>query len=194
MFQPFDEAPSRVLRLQPVKKVGSGFAIGLLPLEPVIGHDQDRVGHGQHCALLAAPAGPPAVLRTQLGLFGPDGRVSRLHQGGPQEAIALACLARCALAGAFMLAGGHTDPRGEVVGTRTATHGGADLGHEHFGGVASHPRDGSEQAHRLFKRAIDRLDLRIKAGDGLIQSIDLTQQLGQHKAMMRFDPPVQRLG
>jgi len=52
----------------------------------------------------------------------------------------------------------------------------------------------SRQAVLIPNRATDLLDLRIKTGNGVIQAVDLTQQLGQPKAMRRFDPPVQRFG
>jgi hypothetical protein len=41
-------------------------------------------------------------LRIQIGAFGPRGGVGRLDQGGSQEAITLAGLARRPFAGAFM--------------------------------------------------------------------------------------------
>ena len=105
LFQAFDESPSRVFRLQPVKKVGPGVAVRLLALDHVVGHDQHRVGDRENRALLAAPRRQPPVLRTEIGAFGARGGVAGLHQGGPQEAIALAGLARRAFAGAFMVAG-----------------------------------------------------------------------------------------
>jgi hypothetical protein len=59
MFQSFDEAPNGVFRLQPVEKVGPGFTIRLFPLDHGIGYDQDRVGHRQNHAPLAAATGQP---------------------------------------------------------------------------------------------------------------------------------------
>ena len=56
------------------------------------------------------------------------------------------------------------------------------------------PRDGIEPTYSLLGRATDRMDLRIKTENGVIQAVHLTQQLGQYQAMMRFDPAVQRLG
>jgi len=93
-LQTFDQSPSGVFRLQSIKQVGPGFAVRFPALDHVIGYDQDRVGHSWHCTLPATATGQPPVLRTQIGVFGPGGRVSRLHEGGPQEAIALAGRAR----------------------------------------------------------------------------------------------------
>ena len=76
-FQTFDQSASSVFRLQPVKKVGPGVAIGLLPLNHVVGHDQDRVGHCHNGALLATTCGEPPVLRLQIGALGPRGGVWR---------------------------------------------------------------------------------------------------------------------
>ena len=61
-----------------------------------------------------------------------------------------------------------------MVSTGKALHRGADLGHDHFSRAAGHARNGIEQAHGLFKRAIDRLDLGVKAGNRVIQAVNLT--------------------
>jgi hypothetical protein len=93
MLQPFDEAPSGVFRLQPVKKVGAGFAVGFLALDHVIGHDEPRMGDGPNRALLAAPRGQPPILRTQVGTFCPRGGVGRLHGYRTPQAMTFARLA-----------------------------------------------------------------------------------------------------
>jgi hypothetical protein len=73
-----------------------------------------------------------------------------------------------------------------VVRTGKTCHISANLGDEYFGGAASHARNRIQQVHDFFKRATDGLNLGIKADNGLVEAIDLTQQLRQHKAMMRF--------
>ena len=93
MFQAFDKPPSGSFRLQLIKKVTPGFTIRLLALDHIVGHDEHRMGDGHNRALLAAPAGEPPVLCTEIGTLGPRGGVGRLDQHGTQEAIALAGLA-----------------------------------------------------------------------------------------------------
>src|SRR5919197_422871 len=94
-FQAFDQSPSGVFRLQPVKKVGPGFAVGLLTLEHVVGYDQNREGHGENRAFLAAPRREPPVLRTEIGAFGPRGSMGRLSQSGPHwESASCPCRSR----------------------------------------------------------------------------------------------------
>ena len=44
----------------------------------------------------------------------------------------------------------------------------------------------SSKLHRFFKRAAVLLDFLIKARNGFIQAVDLAQQFGQNKAMMRL--------
>ena len=61
-----------------------------------------------------------------------------------------------------------------MIGTGKATHSRADLGHDHFGGGASDARNRIQQANRRFKRAADRLDLRIEAGNRFVEAVDLT--------------------
>lgn len=94
----------------PFKIVGSDFALGVAASDPVIGQHQDRMGQSGNRPLLAVAIGQPPLTRTELDVFRPGGRVSRLHEGGPQEALALAGLVRCPLAYAFMIAGGDTSP------------------------------------------------------------------------------------
>jgi hypothetical protein len=93
-FETFDEASSRVFRLKMVETVGPGFAVGFPALDHIIGHDQDRVGHRHHGALLATARREPPILCIQIGAFGPRGGVSRLHQGSSQDEMALAGLPR----------------------------------------------------------------------------------------------------
>ena len=80
-----------------------------------------------------------------------------------------------------------------MVSTGKARHISANLGDDHFGCVAGDPGDGIQQAHRFVKRAADRLDPRIKAGNRLIEAVNLAQQLRQHKPVMGFHPAVQCL-
>jgi hypothetical protein len=93
MFQPFDEAPRGVFRLQLINKVAPGFTIRRLALDHRVGHDAYRLGHSHHRAFRAAPYGEPPVLGTSLGTPGPRGGVGCLHPYGAQEAMALAGLA-----------------------------------------------------------------------------------------------------
>jgi hypothetical protein len=72
-----------------------------------------------------------------------------------------------------MVAWGDTGPRGRVISTGKTRHVGADLGHNHFGRVAGHPRNRIQQADSRFKRAAALLDLCIKSGSGLVEAIDL---------------------
>jgi hypothetical protein len=78
LFQPFDASPSRIFRLQPVQNVRPGVVVRLLPLDPIGGQHQHRVGHGPHGALLAAPRREPPGWRTQRGPRGPRGGMGRL--------------------------------------------------------------------------------------------------------------------
>jgi hypothetical protein len=65
-FQTFNQSPSGIFRLQSIKEVGSGVAVGFLTLDHVVGHDQDRVGHGENRPLLATATGQPFIPSTQI--------------------------------------------------------------------------------------------------------------------------------
>jgi hypothetical protein len=119
----------------------------------------------------------PSVRRTEGGAPGARRGVGGVDHGGPQAAMAFARLARRPLAGAFIMARGDPGPRRQVVRTGKARHLGAHRGDDHVGGVAGHPRDGVQQAHRFVKRAADGWDPRINAGDGLIEAVNLAEPL-----------------
>ena len=77
--QTFDEAPSDVFRLQSSEKVSPGVAVRLPAWDHGVGHNQNRVGHGENCALLSAPRRETSVLRTEIGAFGARRGVGGLH-------------------------------------------------------------------------------------------------------------------
>lgn len=79
-----------------------------------------------------------------------------------------------------------------MIGTGKATHIRANFRDDHFGRRAGDPRDSIQQVNRGFKGGANLLDLGIEARNRLIEAIDLTSQLGQHKAMMGFDAAIQR--
>ena len=73
---------------------------------------------GDDRLLVSAAATDAQVLGAQVCVFGaPGGAVGGLDQGDPQPAVALACLARAALAGGLVVAGADRGPaRGVPVG------------------------------------------------------------------------------
>jgi hypothetical protein len=192
-LQTSDPSPRSVFWLSPGAEVGPGVTIRLLPLHHVIGQDQDRVGHREHGPLLPTPRRQASVWRTERGAFRPGGRGRRLPQGGPPATMALAGLPRRPLARARMGAGGDAGPGGRMARPGAARHIRAELGDEHLGRAAGHPRNGSQQVHGLVKRAADDWAWRITAGDGLIEAIDLTPQLRPHQPVLRCHPASQRL-
>jgi hypothetical protein len=77
-----------------------------------------------------------------------------------------------------------------MIGTGKATHIRANFSDDHFGRGAGHARNRIQQANRGFKGGANRCDLYIEARNRLIEAIDLTSPLGQHKAMMGFDAAI----
>jgi hypothetical protein len=74
------------------------------------------------------------------------------------------------------------------------THVRADLGQDHFGGAPVDPGDGVQQRHLLSVRADDLLDPRRKRGDGLVQVVDVGQDLSdQQPVMVSAEPAGQGL-
>jgi hypothetical protein len=78
-----------------------------------------------------------------------------------------------------------------MIGTGNATpHSRANFSDDHVGRRAGHPRDRIQQANRGFKRGADLLDLGIEASQRLVEAVDLTSQLGPHKALLSFDSAI----
>ena len=146
------------------------------------------MGDSQPGALLPTPRGEPAGWRTQRGACGPCGGVSRVHPRGPPAALALAGLARGALAGAFIGAGGDPSPRGEMVRTGPRRRAVPSAATTLCGGMAGAPRAGIEPAHGRRPWAADLRARRLTTGHGLVAAVQRTQQRGQHHAMGRLAP------
>ena len=73
-------------------------------------------------------------------------------------------------------------------------HVGADLGHDDLGGALVDPGDGVQQRHLLGVRSDQLLDPRREGGDGLVQVVDVGQDLGdQQPVMVGAEPAGQRL-
>jgi hypothetical protein len=78
-----------------------------------------------------------------------------------------------------------------MIGTGNATpHSRANFSDDHVGRRAGHPRDSIQQANRGFKGGANLLDLDIEARNRLIEAIELTSQLGPHKALLWFDSAI----
>jgi hypothetical protein len=60
----------------------------------------------------------------------------------------------------------------------------ADLGQDDLGGTAVDPGDGVQQRHLLNERGDHLLDPRRKRGDGLVQVVDVGQDLGDQQPVM----------
>jgi hypothetical protein len=89
--------------------------------------------------------------------------------------------------GALVVARRQTRPGGQRSGRGKATHVGADLGHQQLGRPFRDPRNRVEQRHDLrcvVSRGACVTNLCVKARNGLLQAIDLSQQFGKDKALM----------
>ena len=64
------------------------------------------------------------------------------------------------------------------------THVRADLGQDDFGGASVDPGDGVQQRHLLSVRGDQLLDPRRERGDGLVQVVDVGQDLSDQQPVM----------
>jgi hypothetical protein len=74
-----------------------------------------------------------------------------------------------------------------MISRGEAAHSRANLSDNHFGGLASDSRNGVEPLDDFCKRGAVSLNLSVKAGHRLIQTVNLAQQLGAVVYLERAD-------
>src|SRR5271167_4738270 len=106
LMDELDDRRALTHRLAGEKVVAAEPLVGEPVLEHVVGADKDRVGDGDDRLLVSTAATYAQVLGAQVGVLGaPRRALGGPDQGNPQPAIALARLARAALAGGLVMAG-----------------------------------------------------------------------------------------
>ncbi len=120
----------------------------------------------------------------------------RLNQDGAQPDVALAGTTTALTARALVIAGREPCPGSEGSGGRETAHVGADLGNHHLGSGLREAWNAVEQGDDLCLIGVvgaRHLNLRGKAGDALLQAVDLGEQLSQHEALVGPQVAAQRL-
>ena len=80
-----------------------------------------------------------------------------------------------------------------MPGSREPTHVSADLREDCGRGDCSDARDRLQQLERFFERRQAALDLYLHLSNGLLQEIDVRQELAEQHQVMRLDSSVERL-
>ena len=188
LFEAADGAALDALMVTLVKVVFTQVSIGLLARKQVVSNDQNRVPNRHQRPFRASPSGNPVILCLQIRMLAARGTMRGFGQGGAQPTAPLAGLARLAFARAFIVARTHAGPGGQVFRALKRLHIYTDLRDQHFGNA---PTDAGNRVQTLYlglKRAHLLCDLRVQPLDGLVQMIDLTEQLRYHHPMMRLQP------
>ena len=135
-------------------------------------------------------------MRCECGVFGVRRRRRSLDEDGPQPDVAFAGAAAALAARTLVVARRQPRPGGERGGRGEAAHVRADLGDDHRCGGLREAGDGVAPGDDVgFSRVLGarRLNLGRKAGDALLQTLDLCEQLGQHETLVRTPVTPQRL-
>jgi hypothetical protein len=174
-------APSSVMvaALEPLSGTALASQHGLA------GAGRRRHRHRPRPRMTASRATSQAVvLGVQVGAPGPAGRLGDLAQAAAQPLGALAGPPRAVLAGRLVIPRAHPRPRGQMRGGGELAHVRADLGHDDLGGTLVDPGDGVQQRHLLGVRGDHLLDPRRQHPDGLVQVVDVGQDLGDQQPVM----------
>src|SRR5690348_11345122 len=102
----------------------------------------------------------------------------RFDQRTAQPAIAFAGLATPPLAGTLVLTRAQTGPRRQVPGSWEALYIWANFCDDDLRGATTDARDGVQPLEHFLKRALTLSDFTAHALDGLIQKVDMRQDLG----------------
>src|SRR5436853_5537699 len=115
----------------------------------MVDDNQDTMSDGHSRTLSSAPTGNAAVLDSQIALLAVGSCMGDLDQEASQPRIALASLATCAFAGAFMISRTDTSPRRKVASRRKLTHIQTDFCQDPLGRSLTNAWNTAKQFHGL---------------------------------------------
>jgi hypothetical protein len=181
---------------------GSGLAdlveIGLADLaisnafgEHVIGGDEDLVGDREGCPHAASTGLQTIELVLEIAAFGAGGRDGSPDQHRSQMDVAVAGSPAFLFASAFMVAGAHASPGGEVVDAQEHAHVDADLGDQHGGNQPIDARNLHQQGMGSSIRLQFLIDARVERGDLLFGGFEPAQLQTEQEAMVLLDPALE---
>src|SRR5206468_4631926 len=128
----------------------------------------------------AVPSGHGAVL----GARRPEGG---LDEGCAQPDVAFASLPRAALTGTLVVAGTETGPTRKMAVAGEPSHVDADLGDEDLGRPLIHAGNRIEALHCVRVGRQDGLDAYAERGHRLFEVVEMRQDLGRQKRVVRTE-------
>jgi hypothetical protein len=126
---------------------------------------------------MSAMAHDAAVAHGQGAIADSNGRQGRFQQRRSQPAIPLASFTRAVVARAFVLAGTKSCPTRQMSVSGKKAHIHPHLSDQGFGGTLVNPVDAIQACHLLNERADDFLDPLTDGTDGLIEVVQMRQDL-----------------
>src|SRR5215472_3192812 len=180
--------------MEVVEVIAAELAIRHAVTQHVIRDYQDAVGHGDDGLLVPAALDQPAVLSREVAVAFAHGAPGTLHEGLAQDPVREAGAAAQALAGTLVVARAEARPGGRMARGGKAAHVTAEFRDDRLRGAAGHPRDGVEARDRVGLGGGARRDAAITGRDGLVEELDVAQELGEQEAVMGRDAPSERLG
>src|SRR6266480_4278992 len=133
-----------------IRLMGARFAAKNAEIQPFYTpSNQDTMGDGHGCTLSSAPTGDAAVLDGQIALLAMGSRVGDLDQETSQPGIALAGLATCAFARAFVISWTDPSPRCQMASRRRLAHVQTDFCQDPLGGSLTTAWNTAKQLHGL---------------------------------------------
>src|SRR5262245_4536779 len=177
----------------PVEVVAPELVIRVAVAEHVIRDNEDAVGDGDDGLLVAAAFDQPAVLSGEVAVAFAHRGAGALDERRAERPVGLARAAAEALARTLVGARAEAGPRRCMARGREARHVAAQLGHDDLGGPPRDPRNRVEAGQRVGLRGGARHDLAVAGRDGVVEELDVAQQLGEQKAVMRGDAAGERL-
>src|SRR5438445_7890835 len=137
-----------------------------------------------HDATVAGRQRPPSM---------PDGTEGRFGECGTEPRVPPPGLSGAMLPGTLVVAGTERSPAGEVPGAREDAHVDADLSDHHLRGPLFHTGDRTDPLQVLGKGGEKQANLLADGLDGLLDVVDMRQDLAEEKGVMRAKAPTERL-
>lgn len=140
--------------------------------------------------LVPAPLDQPAVLGREVGVAFEDGAARTLHEGLAQDAVGETGAAPQPLARHSRGCPGRGPPRTRHGRRSEARHVAAEFGDDCLGGAPRDTGNRVESGERVGVCRSERLDAAIIRRDGVVEKLDVAQEVFEHEAVMGGDARV----
>ncbi len=174
-------------------EVAAGVAVELAGGEHVPAGAEDRVLDGALGGAVAAAHAEATVLGLEVAVVGARRGLGGFGECTVEPFGALACAARFAFAAGLVVAGALAGPGGEVVLGGEPAHVGADLGDHDLSGARLDAGDRAQELNGRRERAQLFLDRCREPLFLLIEEVEVGEDRGDDKRVVRVETAFQRL-